>query len=224
VVRPGGPLIKICGLGDVSTTLVAIESGATTIGFMLAESRRQVSPQDVATILEQLPPDRPPATGVTVNLSPSAIQHIVMTAGIDIVQLSGDESIDILDDLDMSIWKAFRFAPGTTIDMARAEVEPWVSGAKPVDVVLIDAAVPGRYGGTGHRADWTLVSTLAELYPVVLAGGLSSENVAEGIGQVRPMGVDVSSGVEVNGKKSPTRIREFIATSKLAFENSDSTG
>jgi phosphoribosylanthranilate isomerase len=84
--------------------------------------------------------------------------------------------------------------------------------------LLIDAAVPGRYGGTGHAADWDLAAKLAERYPVILAGGLSPANVAGAIGQVRPMGVDVSSGVEMDGRKHDQLIAAFIESSARAFE------
>lgn len=213
-------MIKICGLRDSPTAQAAVASGAGALGFMLAESRRRIVPGSIANILSALPADRPPAVGVVVNESPARIDDIVHDSGIDIVQLSGDEPPEILEELDHTVWKALRFPPGTTLSQASRIVESWLGPRKPVAAVLIDAAVPGRYGGTGHTADWKLASLLAQTYPVILAGGLSPSNVAEAIETVRPIGVDVSTGVEVDGSKDTALIREFIDTSRDAFSRS----
>ncbi len=213
------PVIKICGLSDASSAQVAVNSGATALGFMFAKSRRRVAPNVVVAILGELPDRRPPAVGVTVNLSPIEILKIVSTAGIDIVQLSGDESVDILGSLDVPVWKAFRFADGATLEAARREIDPWISNSKPVDAILVDAADAGGYGGTGHRANWVLAAQLAQYYPLILAGGLDPDNVGGAIGQVRPMGVDVSTGVELHGSKDPDRIESFVKSSNLALNS-----
>lgn len=210
-------MIKICGLRDSATASAAVAAGAGALGFMLAPSRRRIDPESIAPILAALPAARPPAVGIFVNESPDTIDDIVRIAGIEVVQLSGDETPDILERLDHRVWKALRFAAGTTLGDASRIVEPWVASRRPVQAVLVDASVPGHYGGTGHVADWNLAARLAERYPVILAGGLTVESVAEAIETVRPIGVDVSSGVEVDGVKDPARIEAFIQASRAAF-------
>ncbi len=194
-----------------------MEAGASALGFMLADSRRKIEPHSIVNILLALPSARPSAVGVVVNESPGAIDEIVRLSGIDIVQLSGDESPEILGEIKYPVWKALRFPAGTTLEAASRIVESWLSPQRPVAAILIDAAVPGRYGGSGHKANWELATHLARKYPVILAGGLSPENVAEAIGTVRPLGVDVSSGVEVDGSKDAVRIQDFVDASREAF-------
>lgn len=211
------PVIKICGIRDATVAVVAMAAGADAIGFMLAPSRRRIDPAAVTAILSAMPADRPLAVGVVVNESPSAIDEIVRMSGIDIVQLSGDEAPATLAEIELPVWKALRFPAGTTFDDASRMVESWLAAPRPAQAVLIDASVPGQYGGTGHVADWDLAALLALRYPVVLAGGLTPGNVAGAIGSVRPTGVDVSSGVEVDGAKDPVRIAAFIEASRAAF-------
>lgn len=210
------PTIKICGLRDLDAASVAVEAGTSALGFIFAASRRQVSAERVAGIIENLPRDRPPAVGVVVNPTLDDIECI-QRAGVDIIQLSGDESPQHLDLVEVLAWKAFRFPAGTTRDAACCEIEPWLAGPRRVTAIMVDAAVSGAYGGTGHRADWDLVATLAERYPLILAGGLTPGNVTSAIEQVRPLGVDVSSGVERDGAKDLSLIREFVAVSRQAF-------
>lgn len=210
-------MIKICGIQDVGLARLAASSGAGALGFMLAPSRRRIAPEAIAAILSELPAERPLTVGVVVNESPGALDEIVRVSGVDVIQLSGDESPDLLDGIDHTVWKTLRFPAGTTFEQASRILESWLSPSRPVDALLIDAAVPGRYGGTGHTADWELVARLAETYPVILAGGLTPANVAGAIESVHPFGVDVSSGVEVDGSKDPGLIQAFIEESLRAF-------
>lgn len=211
-------MVKICGLSDVIAARAAIDSGATAVGFVLAESRRQVSPAAIAAILDQLPTERPLAVGVFVNETAAQSNAASNEAGLDVVQLSGDESPDILGGLDRPVWKAFRFKAGTTVDEACRAIDPWLLRSFPVQAVLVDAALVGSYGGSGHQADWDLAALLADRYPVILAGGLNASNVANAILTVRPIGVDVSSGVEFDGKKDFPSIEAFVANSLTAFD------
>lgn len=210
-------MVKICGIQDASVARAAVAAGAGALGFMLTESRRRVRPDDVANILSHLHGPRPLAVGVVVNPSPADIERTVRETGIDIVQLSGDESPDLLSEIDVRIWKALRFSGDTTFDDACRVIESWLAPNLPAATVMIDAAVPGHYGGTGHRAEWKLAARLAELYPIILAGGLTPESVGEAVHTVRPAGVDVSSGVEVEGAKDPARIKAFVEASQAAF-------
>ncbi|MBC8078561.1 MAG: phosphoribosylanthranilate isomerase, partial [Chloroflexales bacterium] len=146
--------------------------------------------------------------GLFVNESAAAISAVAEQVGLDSVQLSGDEPPALADALALPVIKAIR------LDGSAAE-EAWLD--RPTDrPLLLDAHVPGAYGGTGQRADWARAALLARQRPLLLAGGLSPENVAAAIAQVRPWGVDVSSGVEVDGHKDVGRMRAFIANARAA--------
>lgn len=209
--------VKICGIRDATSALAANEAGATAIGFMLAPSRRQIDPSTVREILDRLPAARPRTVGVVINEPAETLRRLFADSWLDVIQLSGDEEPSILDELPVRTWKALRFPLGTDSDTARRSIDPWFDHPRPVEAVLIDASVPGRYGGTGHVADWALAAELAREYPLILAGGLTPETVAAAIDVVRPFGVDVSSGVESNGAKDPVRIRAFVAAALATF-------
>jgi phosphoribosylanthranilate isomerase len=214
------PVLKTCGLMDVATSRVAVDAGATALGFMFAPSRRNITPGTARGIIEQLDEQRdhrPAAVGVVVNETPRRLALLAEESGVDVLQLSGDEQPGMLDALDGEIWKTVRFGAGVTADSARRVIASWLDRSRPVSAVLVDAAVAGAYGGTGHRADWALVARLAEEWPIVLAGGLDPGNVAEAIASVRPAGVDVSSGIERDGVKDPHRIQAFLQAAASAF-------
>lgn len=198
---------------------MAVHAGATAIGFMLAESKRRVSLDEVVDIREQSNLGSVRAVGVTVNETAGTLRDWREAAGLDTLQLSGDEDVSILDDLGGSVWKALRFEPGTSVEDASRMIDPWFDHRQPVEVILVDAYVRGMYGGSGHRADWDLARQLAERYPVVLAGGLSPENVTSAIEQAIPLGVDVSSGVETENRKDPDKIRRFVAGALAALDS-----
>ena len=209
--------VKICGLRDVDAARVAIEAGADALGFILAPSKRQISPAVVRGIRDEIERDGaalPRFVGVVVNLGPAEIRDVVSESGIDMIQLSGDEEPDILQEIETPVIKALRFSAGTRVDEALREVERWVGAPSPPRYVLVDGHEVGSYGGTGTRADWDLVAEVARRFPVVMAGGLDPENVVEAIDRVRPFGVDVSSGTETDGAKDPVKIRNFVCRAK----------
>jgi phosphoribosylanthranilate isomerase len=212
------PIIKICGLRDPETAQVAIDAGATAIGFMLAESRRRVSLEEIADIRDRTDFGTVRTVGVVVNERGETLNEWRARARFDVLQLSGDEDVSILGHLDGSVWKAVRFEPGTAAADAARVLDAWFDHPRPVEVVLVDAFVKGVYGGSGHRADWELVGRLAERYPIVLAGGLSPENVSDAIGASTLRGVDVSSGVETDSTKDPEKINAFVTNALSAFE------
>jgi phosphoribosylanthranilate isomerase len=202
--------IKICGLRTEAHALVAAEAGADLIGLnFVSGSRRQVSVDEAAVItaaLTALPAPRPRIVGLFVNTPAAQINAVADRVGLDLVQLSGDERIADAAGIGRQIIKSIR------LDGSAAEAAWLASGAR----ILVDAHVAGAYGGTGARADWAQAAALAGHVPFLLAGGLTPENVAEAIALVRPWGVDVSSGVEEAGAKSPARIRAFIAAARGA--------
>lgn len=211
-------IVKLCGLSDVQAVEVAIESHATAVGFMLAPSKRQVSVATVARIGASVPRDQIEFVAVTVNEPADQLRTLLENEVVDVVQLSGDESPDLLDEVEGRFWKALRFASGTDVDQAVREMDRWLDRAHPAERILVDASIPGAYGGTGHRADWDLVARIAEQFPIVLAGGLDPENVRDAIRTTGVAGVDVSSGIETEGRKDHAKMRKFVDEARRAFE------
>lgn len=207
------PMVKICGIRDRAAADVAVSAGASALGVMLAPSRRQVSPEIARDLVND---PRISVVGVVVNETAESLSDLIERSGIDLIQLSGDEPSDLLDHLAIPVIKAIRLQPGQSVNDAERTIARWLDHRHPVDAILLDAHVAGHYGGTGRRVDWTIAAELAERYPVILAGGLTPENVSDGIRQVAPFGVDVSSGVETNGTKDHQKIREFVAAAHAA--------
>ncbi len=212
-------IVKVCGIRDVPAAATASRAGADLLGFVVADSRRKVAPGLIREVREHLAlvEKRPLLVGVTVNEPPQALADIVERGQVDVVQLSGDEVPELLDDICVPVIKTLHIARGMSFDDIRRKADAWLDHAKPVRAFLIDAKVDGHYGGTGIRADWTVAALMAERYPVILAGGLTLGNVAGGISTVRPNGVDVSSGVEIDGTKDHTLIETFVTRARQAF-------
>lgn len=205
-------VIKICGLRTLEHALAAAEAGAAMIGLMFASSKRRIAPADAAALVSALREHeagrRVQVVGLFVNEPADAINALSAQVGLDLVQLSGDEPADLADALALPAIKALRLD-------GSAREEEWLR--RPADrPILLDAHVPGSYGGTGKRADWGRAALLARERPLMLAGGLDPENIACAVGQVRPWGVDVSSGVEREGAKDVGRIRAFVANARKA--------
>ena len=212
------PLTKICGIRTSEAAIAAAEGGADYLGFILAPSKRQVQIEDVEAIRRSLVewqaqgagPQLPLLTAVVVNLGLSGLAAIAGSGAVDVIQLSGDESPEVLDELAVPVVKGVRIDPQQGEDGARRVIESWLDRSRPAAGILLDAWHPSAYGGTGETADWAVAARLAADYPIWLAGGLTPANVAEAVAAVRPFGVDVSSGVETDGIKDPALIRSFL--------------
>jgi phosphoribosylanthranilate isomerase len=199
--------VKICGITRLEDAVAAVEAGADALGFVFVPGTpRYITPEAVREILRHLPPFLA-KTGLFVNADEALIRDTLTRTGIDTVQLHGEEPPELGTGLRdrVSVIKAFRIRNAESL----AALEPHRNAC---DSWLLDAFVAGAHGGTGARFDWSLaVSATALGKPVILAGGLHPENVAEAIRQVRPYAVDVSSGVEsAPGRKDPHRIRAFV--------------
>ena len=202
-------LLKVCGITRIADAQHAVEHGATALGFVFwPRSPRRIEPAVVAEIVAELPQTVITA-GVFVNETSEGIARTMEKARLTHVQLHGDEPVSYSEVL---AWPILR---SVTLDTSAAIISEW-----PADTtLLLDAADPERRGGTGQAVDWTRAATLARRRRVVLAGGLTPENVEEAIAAVRPYGIDVSSGVEdAPGLKNAEKVSLFLANALRAME------
>ena len=202
------PIIKICGITRLSDALHAVEHGAGALGFVFwPSSPRYIAPERAAAIIAALPPDVD-AVGVFVNESVDGIRAVIAQTGISAIQLHGDEDPTYAAALGWPVLRA------VTVEETEQTSAAWPAGT----TFLMDAADPVRRGGTGKTVDWAQAASAARGRRVVLAGGLTPDNVAEAIGMVRPFGVDVSSGVEdAPGIKNADKVARFLASARSAF-------
>jgi phosphoribosylanthranilate isomerase len=194
--------VKICGITNLDDALAAVEAGADALGFVFyPESPRYVYPESVREIVGYLPP-MITVTGVFVNEHIEKVQEISKYCSLSLLQFHGKESPEYCQWHGSRVMKAFRVRDASVIDeMKRYEVSGY----------LLDTYAQDVHGGTGICFDWSLARAAADLKPVVLAGGLTPDNVTEAIEKVRPYAVDVSSGVEGKpGKKAAEKIFNFI--------------
>lgn len=198
--------VKICGITTAQDALHAAECGADAVGLVFyGKSPRCISPAMGRQIVAALPPFVT-AVGLFVNEEPETVLEIARFCGLGALQLHGDELPD-----------ACSFPPYRTIKALRVKGEETLRdlSAWPVSALLLDAWSADSYGGTGHRFDWLLAARAAREHRVVLAGGLTAQNVVEAVRTVRPYGVDVSSGVEAApGRKDPEKVAAFIRAAK----------
>ncbi|HEV2109557.1 MAG TPA: phosphoribosylanthranilate isomerase [Thermomicrobiales bacterium] len=216
VIPPGG--VKICGIREPRHALAAVEAGADMLGFVFAPSRRQVTAESAMACIEAIRGANVTVVGLFVNAGAETINRAAERLGLDAVQLHGDVSPDLMRAIDRPVIRAINTSPSASLSDVHAllpnEHEP-----SPV-AFQIDGFAPGARGGTGVLADWSLAAALAPRVPLVLAGGLTSENVSEAIRRVAPRAVDVSSGVETDGVKDEAKIHQFVEAAKRAFATS----
>ncbi|MBT2339478.1 MULTISPECIES: phosphoribosylanthranilate isomerase [Pseudomonas] len=195
---------KICGITRVEDALAAVEAGADAIGLVFyAKSPRAVTVQQARAIIQALPPFVTPV-GLFVNASRCELGEILDAVPLALLQFHGDETPADCEGWHRPYIKALRVKAGDDI-AASCEAFAGASG------MLLDTYVEGVPGGTGEAFDWSLVPKGLSK-PIILAGGLTAQNVAEAIRQVRPYAVDVSGGVEQGkGIKDPAKIRAFMA-------------
>jgi phosphoribosylanthranilate isomerase len=212
--------IKFCGLTSLSDATAAIELGADLLGFnFYARSPRYLSPADCRSIVQGLAgavqqAGRPVLmVGVFVNHPPEQISTLLKACGLDLAQLSGDEPAEDLHRIGPAAYKAIR--PGN--DRLPEEAIQAALHRHSAPAFLIDASIPGEYGGTGQVADWHMARLAAGYFPLLLAGGLTPENVGQAVQVVQPWGVDVASGIErAPGKKDIHKMESFVTAVKAA--------
>lgn len=204
--------VKICGITNLKDAFVAAEAGADLLGFVFyPPSPRYLDPARAEQIISAVRCASYPVrfVGVFVNEEPGTVRQIVSRCGLDYAQLHGEEPPEMITTLmeqGLGVIKAFRVRDGASL----IEIERYQATA-----YLLDAYVPGQPGGTGRTFDWRLAVQAKEHGPVILAGGLTPDNVAEVVRTVHPWGVDVSSGIEAaSGRKDHNKLQRFIAAVK----------
>lgn len=201
------PFIKICGMTRVEDAQHAVREGATAVGFVFWKgSPRYVDPVRAGEIVAALP-STVTTVGVFVNESVEHVGEIARLAGLRMVQLHGDETPAFAVDLEQPVMRAVSLE--TIVESARI----WPATTQ----LLLDSTDPSRRGGRA-AVDWARAAQLVRDRRVVLAGGLMAENVEEAIATVRPIGVDVASGVEASpGIKDLDKVARFLANARAAF-------
>jgi phosphoribosylanthranilate isomerase len=219
------PWIKICGNTNLEDALACATAGADALGFIFAPSPRRVDPQAARKLVAGLPPEVE-KIGVFVNETPARIREIAEQVGLTGIQLSGERDRAIVPEL--AEWR--KAAPGRrVILMVPASGEEWEEATGhpttrerlQIDALLLDSIIGQVRGGTGETFDWTRwqhkVKVFGRSFPIIVAGGLTAENVATAIGILNPFGVDVVSGTEKSpGKKDHDKVRAFVKAAREA--------
>jgi phosphoribosylanthranilate isomerase len=197
--------VKICGITNEDDALLAVAMGADAVGFVFAPSPRQIAPQVAYDITRRLPPEIL-TVGVFRDEHPSRVIDIVHRSGVRAAQLHGHESPDDVAAVRQQVRRVIKAFAAGGVDAARADQFD-------TDMIMIDAPSPG----SGTVFDWTLLDQVPGGPKLILAGGLTPDNVANAIRQVEPWGVDVSSGVErAPGKKDALKVKAFIERARQA--------
>ncbi len=205
--------VKICGVRTVEAVRAAATAGADALGLNFhPASPRYLEPDQAAELVAAVPLWVTPVA-LFVHASAALVRQVTAPLGVRCVQLYGEVTPELCRELPG--YQIVCSVPATAEAAARlAPLRPWLSA------VLLDAAVPGQHGGTGQTADWSVAATVREALgdlPVVLAGGLTPNNVGAAVKMVRPWAVDVASGVEsAPGVKDATRMAEFVAAVRRA--------
>lgn len=199
--------VKICGITRVEDALAAAAAGADAIGLVFyAKSPRAVDIEQAREILAALPPFVT-SVGLFVDAERSELERILASVPLDLLQFHGDESVQQCEAFGRPYIKALRVKAGDDI-AAQVACYPSAQG------ILLDAYVEGVPGGTGEAFDWSLIPQ-ALSKPLILAGGLRPDNVAEAVSRVRPYAVDVSGGVEASkGVKDVEKVGAFIRAAR----------
>ncbi len=207
-------IVKICGVREPVHAVIAAQAGADLIGMILAPSRRQISPEKAAEIVQAVRGSTstpPKMVGVFVDADAQDVNRIAREAGLDMVQLNGSENEDYLEKMTVPVIKAVHVSAGLPGPVAWMGLRKQLAFLRNIGVVpLLDPKVAGVAGGSGQTFDWDVAKGQSEVYDFLLAGGLTPDNVAEAVSRLQPWGVDVSTGVESQGVKDPEKIRLFI--------------
>ncbi|WP_404451046.1 phosphoribosylanthranilate isomerase [Virgibacillus necropolis] len=197
-------LVKTCGIMTSEAAETAVQAGADFIGFVFAPSKRSITPE-LAAEITSIVPSSVKKVGVFVNETVETIISIAEKVGLDFIQLHGDEVAEFSEQLPYPVIKAF---PATKANLSKIKEFP-------CDYYLIDSPYGANRGGNGTVFDWTVLKELnLDSNKLILAGGLTPDNVQQAINLAGPIAVDVSSGIETNGSKDLSKIKKFISQVK----------
>jgi phosphoribosylanthranilate isomerase len=196
--------VKLCGITNHEDALMAVKAGAHALGFIFAESPRQINPEKARDIINALPPFVQ-TVGVFVNEDPNVINKVVQTCGLNLIQLHGDEPPNVCNALRPNAIKAFQLKDEADLET----IGPYIGKVK---ALLLDTYSREKRGGTGKTFDWELAVRAGKFgVPVILSGGLSPANIKAAVSFVKPFAVDLNSGVEDRpGKKNPQLLNQAL--------------
>ncbi|MBI2172052.1 MAG: hypothetical protein HYU30_08565 [Chloroflexi bacterium] len=216
--------VKICSIQDVSHAFAAAEAGADYVGFNFVPGvRRRLAEEKargmIAAFRRQWGQRGPRLVGIFAGQPLAEVNRILASCGLDMAQLSGDESPDYCREVSRPVIKAVHVPAGRPVAEVVQSLDGVMSAYEGVGaMLLLDPEVAGHLGGAGQSFDWAIAEALAKTHRFLLAGGLTPENVAQAVAAVYPWGVDVSSGVETRGVKDAAKIMAFVAGAKGAGE------
>jgi phosphoribosylanthranilate isomerase len=197
--------VKICGITNEDDALLAVAMGADAVGFVFAPSPRQIAVQQAYDITRRLPPEVL-TVGVFRDEHPKRVVDLVHRSGVKAAQLHGHERPDDVAEVAKAVKWVIKAYPAGAVRLDEAR-------SLATDLILLDAPSPG----SGHVFDWTLAGEVPEGVRLILAGGLTPENVTDAVQTVAPWGVDVASGVESSpGNKDPLKVKRFIERARAA--------
>ncbi len=207
-------MIKMCGNRSLEDLTNATSSGADLLGIIFADAWRRVSVENAGVMLDAFRDTAdliPPIVGVFVNQPVKEVNSVAEQLGLDMVQLHGDEDKPYWNSIERPLIIAKRIpARASEVEIEKMLGPVFEYAEETNAIALIEPLVEGQPGGTGRSLDLELAKMITKTYPCILAGGLTPQNVGGIIKDVRPWGIDVSSGVETNRKKDPNKIAEFI--------------
>jgi phosphoribosylanthranilate isomerase len=222
-MRPVSTWVKVCGTTNLQDAQASVDAGASALGFIFAPSPRRIEISDAAAIVASLPAEVE-KIGVFVNETPARVAEICRQAGLTGVQLQGDEPVESLAEFrrmlgDRKIIKALQAQE--LMNAGHGSLASYLARRESIDAILLDSGSAAQRGGTGVPFDWNemapVASAIGEVLPVIVAGGLNPDNVADALERLNPWGVDVVSGVErERGKKDETKLREFVGAVRRA--------
>ncbi len=217
--------VKIDGVRRVEDALTAVEAGADFIGLVFVRNRRRritvEQARRIVNAVKASSENPPKMVGLFADQPMEELKTTVRDSGVDMVQLSGAESLEYCAKTPVPVFKAIH-VPGGQVSAEEVEElgRRMTTLHKQGHLTTLDRAVPGLQGGTGKSFDWMVATQLSETgFEFLLAGGLTPENVGHAVRRVRPWGVDVSSGVETDGVKDPEKIRRFVTEARRAAQS-----
>lgn len=203
--------IKICGIKNADEIKIINKYPLDYIGFIFAESKRKITLEQAINLRSLVRKDIQ-VVGVFVNEKPDIINSYIKDCNLQVIQLHGEETVDECEKINAKVWKSFSIKDKSSLD----KIHDFIPS---VDGILLDTFSNKEKGGTGKTFNWELIKCLPEDYPIILAGGLTPDNIVEAIEFVKPQIADINSGVETNLIKDEEKIQRVFKRLKEAGIN-----